>query len=147
MAKTFKTASKIIDYIIENDIMDDETYKMILKQRIRYDHLKSILYLIKYKYNITPSIKDYNEANYLWGNTIIEMLGMTSIEKYFKYILDTKDQEYIDTYKSILEAMNTYGKLQVSKKNYDIMKENGFTNIEIEKVEEVKPNKITKKIK
>jgi hypothetical protein len=95
MAKNLKTAPKIIDYIIQNDNMPQDLYNKILQTKIKPDSVKPILYLIKYKYYIEPTVDNLLDCNCEWTDKILEMLELNTLEKMFDFILDNPQYDML----------------------------------------------------
>jgi hypothetical protein len=98
MAKNLKTAPKIIDYIIQNDNMPQDLYNKILQTKIKADSVKPILYLIKYKYNIEPTVDNLLDCNCEWTDNILEMLQFNTLEKMFELMIDNPDYDLVKLY-------------------------------------------------
>jgi hypothetical protein len=103
MAKNLKTAPKIIDYIIQNDNIPQELYNKILQTKIKPDSVKPILYLIKYKYNIVPTVDNLLDCNCEWTDKILEMLELNTLEKMFDFIINNPQYDMLKLFNIITD--------------------------------------------
>jgi hypothetical protein len=108
MTTKLKSANQIIDYIIENDSMSLDLYSNILKTRTKPESVKSILYLIKYKYNISPTIDNLLESHDSWHYKMVEMLDLNTYNKMFQFIIDNPSYDNMKIYQIVSDYLECY---------------------------------------
>lgn len=108
------SSPKIIDYIIKNNNLDQETYRIILSRKVNNAISKIILHLIKHKFQIEPTIENLFNCNESWRYNILEMLDLICVENLFKYFIESNSMYNLENiYEYVLEYENAYSLLDV----------------------------------